>query len=202
MTIVAEQTYTPRKWKLAGLTGISDHTLEVHFGLYEGYVKNVNLLNEQLDDLVTKGQDAPTNLPFSELSRHLGFEYNGMVLHEYYFDNLKASAGGPPAAGAFRDAVTRSFGGFEAWQKDFAAIGGMRGVGWAIAYQDPHTGRISNNWVTLHEDGNIAGFKPILVMDVWEHAFMFDYKPSERSKYIEAFLANVDWKVADSRLTR
>jgi Fe-Mn family superoxide dismutase len=78
----------------------------------------------------------------------------------------------------------------------------MRGVGWAIAYQDPHTGRISNNWVTLHEDGNIAGFKPILVMDVWEHAFMFDYKPSERSKYIEAFLANVDWKVADSRLTR
>ncbi len=98
MSIVAELTYTPRKWKLAGLTGISDHTLEVHFGLYEGYVKNVNLLNEQLDDLVTKGQDAPTNLSFSELSRHLGFEYNGMVLHEYYFDNLKASAGGPPAA--------------------------------------------------------------------------------------------------------
>jgi Fe-Mn family superoxide dismutase len=196
----AQQAYVPKKWNLSGVTGISDHTLEVHFGLYEGYVKNTNLLNEQLDDLVRKGQEASTNLTFAELSRHLGFEYNGMVLHEYYFDNLTSSASGPPSAGAFRDAVAKGFGDFETWQKDFAAVGGMRGVGWAIAYQDPKMGRITNHWITLHEDGNIAGFKPILVMDVWEHAFMFDYKPAERSKYIEAFLANVDWKVVESRL--
>ena len=200
MATLVPQAYTPKKWNLSGLTGISDHTLEVHFGLYEGYVKNINLLNEQLDDLVRKGQEASTNLTFAELSRHLGFEYNGMVLHEYYFDNLTSSSSGSPSTGTFHDAVAKSFGDFEAWKKDFSAVGGMRGVGWAIAYQDPKMGRISNHWITLHEDGNIAGFKPILVMDVWEHAFMFDYKPAERSKYIEAFLANVDWKVAESRL--
>ena len=200
MATLIQQAYTPKKWNLSGLTGISDHTLEVHFGLYEGYVKNTNLLNEQLDDLVRKGQEASTNLTFAELSRHLGFEYNGMVLHEYYFDNLTSSASGPPSTGTFHDAVAKRFGDFETWKKDFSAVGGMRGVGWAIAYQDPKMGRISNHWITLHEDGNIAGFKPILVMDVWEHAFMFDYKPAERSKYIEAFLANVDWKVAESRL--
>lgn len=195
-----QQTYTPKKWNLSGLIGISDRTLELHFGLYEGYVKNTNLLNEQLDELVRKGQEASTNLTFSELSRHLGFEYNGMVLHEYYFDNMTNSAGEAPSTGRLHDALARSFGDFETWKKDFCAIGGMRGVGWAIAYQDPKIGRISNHWITLHEDGNIAGFKPILVMDAWEHAFMLDYKPAERSKYIEAFFANIDWDIAESKL--
>ncbi len=200
MATLLQQAYTPKKWNLSGLTGISDHTLEVHFGLYEGYVKNTNLLNDQLHELVRKGQGASTNLTFSELSRHLGFEYNGMVLHEYYFDNMTSSANEPPSPGRLPDALAKSFGEFETWKKDFSAIGAMRGVGWAIAYQDPKTGRISNHWISLHEDGNIAGFKPILVMDVWEHAFMFDYKPAERPKYIESFFANVDWKVAESRL--
>jgi Fe-Mn family superoxide dismutase len=86
------------------------------------------------------------------------------------------------------------------WKKDFAAVGGMRGVGWAIAYLDPWTGYISNHWVSLHEDGNVAGFEPILVMDVWEHAFLLDYKPAERAKYIEAFFSNVDWAVVKDRL--
>src|ERR1700676_4322303 len=97
------QPYTPRKWNLSGLQGISDHTLEVHFGLYEGYVKSTNLLNEQLDDLVRKDQEAPTNLTFAELSRNLAFEYNGMVLHEYYFDNLTRSTSGAPSPGTFHD---------------------------------------------------------------------------------------------------
>jgi len=73
-------------------------------------------------------------------------------------------------------------------------------VGWAICYQDPHTGRLSNHWVSLHEVGNVAGFTPILVMDVWEHAFILDYAPSQRPKYIDAFLANTDWEAVDHRL--
>jgi len=80
------------------------------------------------------------------------------------------------------------------------AVGGMRGVGWAIAFQDPKSGRITNHWVTLHEEGNVAGFKPILVMDAWEHAFLLDYKPAERPKYIESFFANIDWAAVESRL--
>jgi Fe-Mn family superoxide dismutase len=200
MATLTQATYTPKKWTLSNLTGISDNTLAVHFGLYEGYVKNTNLLNEQIADLIKAGSASGANPGFAELTRRLGFEYNGMVLHEYYFDNLMTGGNGAPTSGALYEAIGNSFGDFETWKKDFAAVGGMRGVGWAIAYQDPKNGRISNHWITLHEDGNIAGFKPILVMDVWEHAFLLDYKPAERSKYIEAFFANVDWKAAESRL--
>jgi superoxide dismutase, Fe-Mn family len=199
MATLAQESYAPKKWNLSGLQGISDQTLTVHFGLYEGYVKNTNLLNEQIQGKIKAGPSG-ADPGFAELTRRLGFEYNGMVLHEYYFDNLTASGTGAPSSGKLKDAIAGSFGDFDTWKKDFAAVGGMRGVGWAIAFQDPKNGRLSNHWITLHEDGNIAGFKPILVMDVWEHAFLLDYKPAERSKYIEAFFANVDWSAAESRL--
>jgi superoxide dismutase, Fe-Mn family len=202
MTTALAHTYQAKKWNLAGLKGISDHTLEIHFGLYEGYVKNTNLLNEQLDERIRKGTAAPTDLAFAELTRRLGFEYNGMVLHEQYFDNLTSGESSTPSSGKLYDAFAENFGDFETWKKSFAAVGGLRGVGWAIAYQDPQSGRISNHWVTLHEDGNVAGYAPILVMDVWEHAFMLDYKPAERSKYIAAFFSNVDWSKVESRLIR
>ena len=200
MATLVQESYAPKKWTLAGLQGISDNTLAVHFGLYEGYVKNTNLLNEQIQEKIKAGQASAADLQFAELTRRLGFEYNGMVLHEYYFDNLTTNAPSAPTSGRLHDALAASYGSFEAWKKDFTAVGALRGVGWAIAYQDPKSGRISNHWVTLHEDGNIAGYKPILVMDVWEHAFLLDYKPAERPKYIESFFANVDWKVPESRL--
>ncbi len=199
MTTLAQQAYTPKKWDLSGLQGISDNTLTVHFGLYEGYVKNTNLLNEQIAEIVAAGTAGGANPHFAELTRRLGFEYNGMRLHEYYFDNMTKSAGGAPSA-ALSTALGTSFGDFELWKKDFTATAALRGVGWAIAYQDPWTGRISNHWITLHEDGNPAGFNPILVLDVWEHAFLLDYKPAERPKYIESFFANIDWAVVESRL--
>jgi len=200
MATLTPQVYVPKKFDLARLTGISDQTLQMHFGLYEGYVKNTNLLNEQITEKIAAGKAAGSDLAFAEMTRRLGFEYNGMVLHEYYFSNMTSTAGEMPKSGAFYEAVGTSFGDIDAWKRDFAAIGGMRGVGWAICYQDPKTGRISNHWITLHEDGNVAGYVPILVMDVWEHAFLLDYKPSERGKYVEAFFANVDWDLASARL--
>ncbi len=201
MAILAPQSYTPKKWNLSGLQGISDQTLAVHFGLYEGYVKNTNLLNEQIAEKISSGGVSGADPSFAEITRRLGFEYNGMVLHEYYFDNMTSGGNGAPTSGKLYDAISASFGDFETWKKDFAAVGAMRGVGWAIAYQDPKSGRISNHWVTLHEDGNVAGYKPVVVMDVWEHAFLLDYKPAERSKYIESFFANVDWSTIEGRLT-
>lgn len=200
MTTLTQQSYAAKKFDLAGLVGISDNTLQVHFGLYEGYVKNTNLLNEQISEQIKAGTAAGANPHFAELTRRLGFEYNGMRLHEYYFGNMTKNAGATPPA-SVSDALAANFGDFETWKKDFTATGAMRGVGWAIAYQDPWTGRISNHWVTLHEDGNVAGFNPILVMDAWEHAFLLDYKPAERPKYIESFFANIDWDVVASRLT-
>ena len=193
--------YEARKFDLKGLRGISDETLKLHFKLYEGYVKGTNTLTEKIDAILKDGKVDQEETPaYSELTRRLGFEYNGMVLHEYYFENLTGSSDAK-AAGAFRERAERSFGSFDVWKADFAGIGNMRGVGWAICLENPANGRISNHWVTLHEHGNVAGFRPILVMYVWEHAYLLDHG-SERAKYVEAFFANVAWQVADARLSK
>jgi len=196
MATLTATSYQAKEFNLSGLNGISDKTLETHFGLYKGYVTNTNKLNDIISEMVENKKT--TDPAFAELTRRLGFEYNGMVLHEYYFGNMVK--GGANVAPKFKEAAENSFGSMEHWKADFMGIGGMRGVGWAICYQDPRTGILSNHWITLHEGGNIAGFAPILVMDVWEHAFMFDYKPSERGKYIEAFFSNIDWNAVSKRL--
>ena len=194
--------YTPKQFDLSGLEGISDQTLEMHFKLYEGYVKETNRLTEKIKELLATGQIDQEEMPaYSELTRRLGFEYNGMVLHEYYFGNLKRGGSShPDHASDFYQAAETSFGRYEIWRADFIGVGKMRGVGWAICYQDPVSKRLSNHLVTLHEVGNVAGFTPILVMDVWEHAFLLDYKPSERSKYIDAFFSNIDWDAVERRI--
>ena len=194
--------YKAREFNLSGLQGISDETLEMHFKLYEGYVKETNNLTEKIAEFIKDGNVDQEEMPaYSELTRRLGFEYNGMVLHEYYFDNLQRDGGGDPAGNSkFAEAAKASFGSYEIWKTDFVGIGKMRGVGWAICNQDPGNGRLSNHWITLHETGNVAGYTPILVMDVWEHAFLLDYKPAERPKYIEAFFSNINWSTVDKRL--
>jgi len=201
--VLPVKPYRPKEFALSGLTGISDRTLEMHFKLYEGYVNETNRLTERIAEILRDGKVDHEEMPaYSELTRRMGFEYNGMVLHELYFGNLKQGAPGKPdAASAFRRATEASFASFDLWKTDFASIGGMRGVGWAICFQNPANGRLSNHWVSLHEIGNVAGFRPILVMDVWEHAFLLDYKPAERSRYIEAFFANLDWRAAEQRLS-
>ncbi len=196
-------TYKAKTFDLSGLNGISDETLAMHFKLYEGYVANTNTLNEQIAGMMNGGLDAADKPKFSELVRRRGFEYNGMVLHEYYFGNMKKGEGdGPGSGNAFRSAVEQHFDGFDGWKAEFNAAGGMRGIGWVICYQDLKTGALSNHWISEHQDGNVAGFAPILVMDVWEHAFLLDYKPSEKGKYIEAFFANVDWDVVAGRIQK
>ncbi len=161
----------------------------------------MNSLNEQLDEMVRKGKPSGTDPHFAELTRHLGFEYNGMILHEYYFSNLKRAADPTPSKGSgLAQALEQNFGGVDRWKADFQAVGGMRGVGWAVLFQDPVTERLVNQWISLHQDGAPAGFKPLLVMDVWEHAFMRDYKATERAQYIEAFFRNVDWQGVERRL--
>lgn len=194
--------YKPKSFDLSGLNGISDQTLEMHFKLYEGYVTNTNTLTERIAAILSDGKVDQEEMPaYSELTRRLGFEYNGMVLHEYYFGNMKRQGGGDAGRGSkFREAVERSYPSYDIWKTDFTGIGKMRGVGWAICYLDPNTGHISNHWITLHETGNVSGFVPLLVMDVWEHAFLLDYKPADRPKYIEAFLSNVDWESVDARM--
>jgi Fe-Mn family superoxide dismutase len=195
--------YKAKRFNLKGLNGISDETLEMHFKLYEGYVQETNNLLGRISEILEDGKiDLEREmLVYSELKRRLGFEYNGMVLHEYYFGNMKqGGAPEPDVNSSFHRAVAAGFGDFQRWKVDFAGVGKMRGVGWAICYQDPSSGRLSNHWIELHEMGNIAGYNPVVVMDVWEHAFILDYKPADRPKYIEAFFSNMDWKAVEGRM--
>jgi Fe-Mn family superoxide dismutase len=200
--MVGSSSYKAKQFNLSGLNGISDRTLEMHFKLYEGYVKETNNLTEKISEFLADGKVDQEEMPaYSELTRRLGFEYNGMVLHEYYFSNMRqGGSGDPDRTTAFYKAAEESFGSYDIWKADFVGVGKMRGVGWAICYQNPANGRLSNHWITLHETGNVAGFTPVLVMDVWEHAFILDYKPADRPKYIEAFFSNIDWDVCEERL--
>ena len=197
-----DKTYKPKQFDLSGLKGISDKTLEMHFKLYQGYVKETNKLTEKISEFLADGKVDQEEMPaYSELTRRLGFEYNGMVLHEYYFGNMKRQGSvDPDKNSTFRKLAEQSFGSYDIWKADFVGVGKMRGVGWAVCYQDPVNERLSNHWITLHEVGNVAGFVPVLVMDVWEHAFLLDYKPAERPKYIEAFFSNIDWASCEQRL--
>lgn len=204
MAVPKSKTYKVQSFDhLVGLDGISDAQIAEHLTLYEGYVKQVNTLNEQIAEMLGRGKASGTNPEFAEITRRLGFEYNGMILHEYYFENLRRAAEPRPSAGsALAQALEQSFGAIEPWQTDFQAIGEMRGVGWEILFEDPVTDRLSNHWITLRQEGIPAGFKPLLVMDVWEHAFMRDYEATERKKYVEAFFRNIDWALVDRRLQR
>ena len=167
--MIGNTQYKAKQFDLSGLNGISDRTLEMHFKLYEGYVKETNRLTEKISEFLRDGKVDQDEMPaYSELKRRLGFEYNGMVLHEYYFGNMKRGGSvDPDKTAAFYKAAEESFGSYDIWKADFVSIGKMRGVGWAICYEDPTTGQLSNHWISLHQIGNVAGFNPVLVMDVW-----------------------------------
>jgi Fe-Mn family superoxide dismutase len=194
--------YAPKDYsKVRGLNGISDKQIEEHLKLYEGYVKRCNTLTEKLFALCSEGKAAGADPVYAELTRRLGFEYGGMVNHEYYFENLVGGAQAePPAGSKFRKAVEASFGKYETWLADFRAVATMPGIGWAFTLQDPHTGWLSNHFVQLHQDNLVAGFKPVLVMDGWEHAFMRDYLATERAKYVDAFFKSVSWEAVEKRI--
>jgi Fe-Mn family superoxide dismutase len=128
----------------------------------------------------------------------MGWEFDGMRLHEYYFENL----GGKAAlnkAGKLSQKLAQEFGSYENWEKDFKGTGAMRGIGWAILYLDNLSGRLINQWINEHDTGHLAGCSPILIMDVFEHAFMLDYG-LKRADYIEAFFKNIHWEAVESRL--
>ena len=182
--------------RLLGTAGFSDVLLNNHFTLYQGYVKNTNLLLEKLDALLKS--DQASSPEYAELSRRLGWEFNGMRLHEYYFENMKNGVVAPSTDSALMQKVVAEFGSHENWEKDFRAVGAMRGIGWVVMYYDRVGDRLINMWVNEHDGGHLAGCVPLLVMDVFEHAFMIDYG-LKRADYIAAFFAAIDWSVVEKR---
>ncbi len=190
-------TYQAKDYSnLIGMEGFSRTLLQNHFTLYQGYVTNTNKLWELLTAMLKEGRASTPE--YSELKRRFGFEFNGMRLHEYYFENLGGKA--PlDKSGKLAEKVAGAYGSYDGWEKDFRATGAIRGIGWAILYQDNVNGWLFNQWINEHEVGHPAGCRPILVMDVFEHAFMIDYG-LKRSEYIAAFFKNINWNVAEGRL--
>jgi Fe-Mn family superoxide dismutase len=176
---------------LLGLDGFSENLLKTHFALYSGYVSNANRL---LDSLSAANPSAPE---YAELKRRFGWEFNGMRLHELYFSNL--AKGGSKMAPSFAKAVSESFGSVEKWEADFKATGAMRGIGWVVLYYDNAGKRLFNCWINEHDVGHLSGCIPILVMDVFEHAYMPDYG-TKKADYISAFFKSINWKEIEKRL--
>jgi len=189
--------YTAKDYtNLIGMEGFSETLLKNHFTLYQGYVTNTNKLLDSLAAMLKGGKVGTPE--YSEMKRRVGFEFNGMRLHEYYFDNLGRERV-LDGLGKLGRKMVEDFGSYEEWERDFKAIGTMRGIGWAILYQDNATGRLLNQWINEHETGHLAGCIPLVVMDVFEHAFITDYG-LKRADYIEAFFKNINWGTVESRL--
>jgi Fe-Mn family superoxide dismutase len=181
---------------LIGMEGFSETLLKNHFTLYQGYVTNTN---KELDTLAQMVKDDKAGSPeFAELKRRLGWEFNGMRLHEYYFENL----GGKEDIkkdGNLAKKIAEDFGSYDLWEKEFRAMGAMRGIGWVVLYQDIINGRLINFWINEHDVSHPAGCNPLLIMDVFEHAFMVDYG-LKKADYIGAFFKNINWSVVETRL--
>ncbi len=190
-------TYSAKDYSnLIGMEGFSETLLKNHFTLYQGYVTNTNKL---MDSLAAMLKDGKVGTPeYSELKRRMGFEFNGMRLHEYYFGNL-GGKGALDKSGKLGRKLAEDFGSYEDWEKDFKGTGAMRGIGWTILYQDNITGKLFNQWINEHETGHPAGCIPLLVMDVFEHAFITDYG-LKRADYIAAFFNNINWNAVESQL--
>ena len=182
--------------QLLGTKGFSDVLLKNHFTLYQGYVANTNKVADALSALLRDGKT--TTPEYAEMKRRFGWEFNGMRLHEYYFGNMKKDGSQLDNGSKLAKKFVEDFGAYENWEKDFKGTGSMRGIGWAILYYDPMGNRLFNVWINEHDGGHFSGAVPLLIMDVFEHAFMIDYG-LKRADYIEAFFKAIDWAAVVKR---
>jgi Fe-Mn family superoxide dismutase len=176
---------------LLGLAGFSDTMLTNHLTLYAGYVTNANKVIEKLDTVEKGGYE------YGELKRRLGWEVNGIKLHELYFGNLskeKKEMGEKTKA-----LLEEAYGSVAEWEASMKRNVMTRGIGWVVLVRDNDTGKVFHTWIGEHNVGNLLNATPLLVIDVWEHAFMTDYG-IKRADYINALLPQIDWEVVETRL--
>ncbi len=189
--------YEPLTFDIPELTGISRETIELHLGLYAGYVAHVNLISDKISAF---SQDRDSNsFAIAEMQRRLGFEFGGMRNHEYYFSQFEGGAR-PLPEGTLKDKIDNTFGSFDQWQEQFEHIAAIRGVGWAMLYHDPHTDQLVQTWVDEQHLGQLADLDIILALDMWEHSYLRDYMPSDKKDYVQAFFKNLNWETISNRL--
>ena len=189
--------YEAKTFAIPELTGISQETIDLHLGLYQGYVKHVNLINDKIKAF---GADPENNsYAIAEMQLRLGFEFGGMRNHEYYFTQFE---GGPEALkdGKLKEMIEKQWGSFENWHKEFVNIAMTRGVGWAMLYIDRSTDQLVHTWVDEQHLGQLADLDIVLALDMWEHSFMRDYLPNAKKDYVTAFFNNLNWDVVAKRV--
>ena len=190
-------TYSPRTFNLPPLTGLSEKQIKVHLALYEGYVKHVNLIAEKLTAVRAGTLELDPYL-VAELRRRFAFEFDGMRMHEYYFEQFEGGATAMNQNSSLISAATERYreAGLIGHVKEVA---GSRGIGWVVVYADPRGNTLHTVFVNDHELGQLAGLPVILALDMWEHAYMVDYVPAEKKNYIDAFFENLNWSVVEKR---
>jgi Fe-Mn family superoxide dismutase len=181
--------------RLIGMEGFSKELLTTHFKLYEGYVANFNKLQEITAEMLKGGKT--TSPEYAEIKRRMGWEFNGIRLHEYYFSNLGGKDQIDKNSPLSQD-ISKVFGSFDKWREDFKSTGSMRGIGWVVLYRDNFSGGLFNCWINEHDAGHLAGASPLLILDVFEHAFIMDYGTNKAS-YLESFFRNIDWSEVTRR---
>ncbi len=190
--------YTAKNYEeLIGINGFSDEALRLHFTLYEGYVKNVNSILEKFDgNKLEKG-----SIEMSETQRRFGWEYNGMKLHEIYFESISKTPNKINPESALAKKIDEIYGSFEKFLEALKNTGVMRGIGWVALVKEENTNELFTLWFEEHNTGIFANSKVLLCIDMLEHAFLLDFG-TKKADYIDAFLENVDWKVVEERFEK
>jgi Fe-Mn family superoxide dismutase len=192
-------SYQPHTFTFPEIKGISVEQLKLHLGLYEGYVAHTNLLLTQMNKLAESGDAFSYSV--SELRRRLGFEWNGMRLHENYFEALEGGSKVLLADTKLFETLAKQYGSFSNWINIFSKVS-ARGSGWALLNFDPITKHFHHTWVAEHEIGHLATLPIIIAVDHWEHAYLKDYTPGEKSIYVEAYLNALNWQTISSRFDK
>ncbi len=194
--------YEPKTFSIPELAGISRETIDLHLGLYAGYVKHVNLIHSKIAEM-KEDSDLPAQagkhaFALGEVQRRLGFEFGGMKNHEAYFEQFEGGPQSLPESN-FKTMLETQFGSVDGFIAQFRAIAMTRGVGWAMLYFDQNAGRLVTTWVDEQHLGQLPGMNIILALDMWEHSYMRDYLPAEKAKYVDAFFTNLNWEVVVAR---
>lgn len=194
------ETFTPKDFTLGELKGFSPKAIEEHLKLYKAYVNNANLVLNKIKECE---KDLVANAyVLSELHRRFAFEFGGVRNHEYYFASLSGGAADLPVDSKLKEAIEKSGTTFEAWLMNFKALAMTRGIGWAMLYYDKETGQLLSQWVDEQHLGHLVRASPVLCLDMWEHAYLFDYIPAEKKNYVEAFFANLNWQVIEDNFVK
>lgn len=196
--------YSARQFSLPEVAGISPKTFETHIKLYEGYVKQANVILGKIEEY---SKDSEANAyALGELQRRFSFEFDGMRNHEYYFGALEGGPKALPADSSLTQAIAETWGSVDAFMVRFKAIALTRGIGWAMLYYDPSAKRLLTQWVDEQHLGHLTGLSPIVTLDMWEHSYLLDYAPADKAKYAAAYLDAINWETVsawfDEQLTK